>query len=208
MKTAVLIAVFATLAACRSATPPPVSGPALPPAQTAHSHEAMDVMNLGPADEGFDLRFIDAMREHHRGAIAMAQEAQANASHPELRRFAAEIIRDQNRENEQLGEWRAAWFPAASSSTLVFGGEGRPLVPATELQRVALSGVTPLGGKGPQFDLAFLNAMIPHHEHAVRMANEALSKATHVEVKQLARQVVMEQSREIEQMLKWRDEWN
>ena len=29
-------------------------------------------MDLGPADANYDLLFIDAMRSHHRGAIAMA----------------------------------------------------------------------------------------------------------------------------------------
>ena len=33
-------------------------------------------MDLGPADTNYDLRFIDAMRLHHRGAIAMAKEAE------------------------------------------------------------------------------------------------------------------------------------
>jgi len=38
-------------------------------------HGSMADMDLGPADDSFDLRFIDAMIPHHEGAVVMAQEA-------------------------------------------------------------------------------------------------------------------------------------
>jgi len=47
-------------------------------------------MNLGAADANYDLRFIDAMKLHHQGAVAMAKEAQSQ-------------------EIEQLQQWRQAW---------------------------------------------------------------------------------------------------
>jgi len=40
-----------------------------------------------------------------------------------------------------------------------------------------------LGATDDQFDLRLLNAMIPHHEGAVVMANDALNKSKRPEIK-------------------------
>jgi len=37
---------------------------------------------LGPADNQFDLRFLNAMIPHHEGAVNMAQEALNKSQHP------------------------------------------------------------------------------------------------------------------------------
>ncbi len=57
------------------------------------------------------------------------------------------------------------------------------------------------------FDLAFINAMIPHHESAVAMAEVVLQKAVHPEVAELAHAIVDVQQAEIEQMEQWRADW-
>ncbi len=57
------------------------------------------------------------------------------------------------------------------------------------------------------FDLMFIDMMIPHHEGAVAMAQVALARAEHEEVRQLAQAIIDVQSREIEQLRAWRDQW-
>ena len=59
----------------------------------------------------FDRAFIDAMIPHHQSAINMAKEAQTRAAHPEIKQLAAEIIAAQQREIDQMKEWRARWYP-------------------------------------------------------------------------------------------------
>ncbi|MES1025124.1 DUF305 domain-containing protein [Gloeocapsa sp. BRSZ] len=59
-------------------------------------HGSMMNMDLGPADENFDLRFIDAIILHHRGAIQMAEEAQQKTSRSEIQQLAANIIESQS----------------------------------------------------------------------------------------------------------------
>jgi uncharacterized protein (DUF305 family) len=60
----------------------------------------------------FDQRFLVAMIGHHTGAIAMAQTAQQQAEHPEIKQLAAAIITAQEREIRQMQEWQRAWFGA------------------------------------------------------------------------------------------------
>jgi uncharacterized protein (DUF305 family) len=56
-------------------------------------------------------------------------------------------------------------------------------------------------------DRVFIEQMIPHHQDAIDMANLALVRAEHPEIRQLAENVIRDQSREISQMRSWYKEW-
>lgn len=56
-------------------------------------------------------------------------------------------------------------------------------------------------------DRMFIEQMIPHHQDAVEMGELALVKAEHLEIKQLAGNIIRDQSREISQMRSWYREW-
>lgn len=58
-----------------------------------------------------------------------------------------------------------------------------------------------------QMDAHFIEQMIPHHEDAITMAELALEKAQHPEIKQLAQSIIASQSAEIEQMKVWYKDW-
>ncbi|MGL4619934.1 MAG: DUF305 domain-containing protein, partial [Chroococcidiopsis sp.] len=49
--------------------------------------------------------------------------------------------------------------------------------------------------------------MIPHHEGAVTMAQDALKKSQRPEIKQLAKNIISDQQKEIAQMKQWRKAW-
>ena len=57
----------------------------------------------------FDLRFIDMMTAHHRGAIETAQKIRDTAVHPEVKTLAGNIVSSQNQEIEQIAAWIRAW---------------------------------------------------------------------------------------------------
>jgi len=135
-------------------------------------------MDNGPADEYYDLRFIDAMRLHHRGAIAMAKEAEQKSQRPVIKKLVSNIIITQGREDrELLRQWRQDWYPEAPEAPVTYGGESNPVVLMTEELQRSMAMSEDLGHADSQFDLRFLNAMIPHHEGAVNMAQEALNKS-------------------------------
>lgn len=67
---------------------------------------------------------------------------------------------------------------------------------------------TELEGKtGEAFDRAFIEGMIVHHEGAVEMAEQALEKALRPEIKEMAKDIIEAQTREIEMMRKWLKDW-
>lgn len=65
-----------------------------------------------------------------------------------------------------------------------------------------------LSGKtGDEFDKAFLEEMIVHHEGAVDMANMALASAGHEEIKAMSRDIIDAQTKEIATMKEWLNTW-
>ncbi|MDO8572064.1 MAG: DUF305 domain-containing protein [bacterium] len=56
-------------------------------------------------------------------------------------------------------------------------------------------------------DSHFIEQMIPHHEGAIAMANLALQKAKHPEIKTLATAIIAAQTAEIQSMNGWYQDW-
>lgn len=80
-------------------------------------------------------------------------------------------------------------------------------MPMTEEMRQSMMMSGDLGEADAEFDLRFIDAMIPHHEGAVIMAQEALENSDREEVRQLAQAIIDAQQQEIEQMEQWRQDW-
>lgn len=64
-----------------------------------------------------------------------------------------------------------------------------------------------IGKTGADFDRAFVEQMIIHHEGAVAMAELALTNAESQELKNLAQAIITAQNSEIELMNSWRAAW-
>jgi uncharacterized protein (DUF305 family) len=168
---------------------------------------AMPHMSLGPADADFDLRFIDGMIPHHEGAVTMANDALAKSKRPEIQELAKAILAAQPPEIEQLQTWRKQWYPDAPETPMMWH---QPMGHMMAMSTEDISGMRmerDLGPAGEQYDLQFLNAMIPHHEGAVTMAREALEKSQRPEMKELAQAIIDGQQEEIDRMKQWRQQW-
>jgi uncharacterized protein (DUF305 family) len=162
-------------------------------------------MNLGLVDPEFDLRFIDSMTPHHEGAVSMANTAR-QSKRPEIQKFAAQIIRSQSAEIAEMTRWRKSWYPQVGSALMVWSPEKNKTVAMSPQQKQDMSMKQSLGAADANFDLRFLNAMIPHHEGAVTMAIAA-QKSKRPEVQKLAASIIASQQAEIQQMNQWRKAW-
>jgi uncharacterized protein (DUF305 family) len=67
----------------------------------AKMHKAMDIPFSGDAD----VDFVRGMIPHHQGAIAMAKIALEHGKDEQTRRWAATIIREQEREIAEMQAW-------------------------------------------------------------------------------------------------------
>lgn len=165
---------------------------------TAACREGDDSPFLGIAKPNapYDQRFIDEMIVHHQGAITSARMMIANSQRPELRDLAQRIIDGQQRQIAQMRSWRAQWYGGADAPTT-----------GMEAMGAMMQGM--MGGMmgGADQDRMFLRMMIPHHQLAIDMAEDALKRAEHLEIKNLARQIVADQSAEITEMEGYLRDW-
>jgi uncharacterized protein (DUF305 family) len=144
-----------------------------------------------------DRAFIDAMVPHHQGAVDMAEVALQNAEHEEIKQLSRNIISTQRAEIEEL----------KAIKQQEFGASKVPMeMSAQEMQMMGMTDPDELANKEP-FDKAFIDAMIPHHQSAIEMAQVALEESENTKIKELASNIVSAQQREIEQMLQWRQAW-
>jgi len=65
------------------------------------SGEDMEALE-GASGAEFDEMFLEMMIEHHRGAIAMAQEVLTDGSHPDVLELAEDVVSDQEAEVEEM----------------------------------------------------------------------------------------------------------
>jgi uncharacterized protein (DUF305 family) len=78
--------------------------------QQTQSMGMMDPQELANR-EPFDRAFIDAMIPHHQSAIEMARVALENSDNPKIKELAENIVSAQQKEIEQMKQWREEWYP-------------------------------------------------------------------------------------------------
>ncbi|HQX75682.1 MAG TPA: DUF305 domain-containing protein [Thermoflexales bacterium] len=167
------------MAACSAQNPSPTSTP----------NVASHAMPTANANLPYDAAFMDAMIAHHQGAIDMTYQARQGAERTEIKDFLEQIALEQAGEIKQMRAWRAEWYPNLAASA------------------IAPNDMVISGDAATPFDIRFINAMIPHHEAAIKMANEAKTKTTRPELLKLADAIIKTQTSEIGQMQKWKSEW-
>lgn len=64
-----------------------------------------------------------------------------------------------------------------------------------------------LGPADENYDKRFINMMIPHHKQAINMAQDAMQKSQHPEIKKMAQKMIQEQQKEIEQLSVLEQKW-
>ena len=171
---------------------------------------AQGAVTVSQRDAPFDQRFIDMMVPHHEAAIAMAEIAQSRATHNELRALAEEITDAQSAEIGQLRAWRESWFGSSETPPM----EAMPMLPGVPMVGQPMSGdrmdmrvdVERLRSAEP-FDLAFIDAMILHHQAAIDAARNALTRSSREEILRLAEAIISAQLRETDQLGQWRADW-
>jgi uncharacterized protein (DUF305 family) len=168
-------------------------------------HGSMDMGSEGMARQMVmengkysDERFIDAMVPHHQGAVEMAEVALKNAEHEEIIELSRNIISSQQAEIEELKAIKEEEF----------GTSEVPMEMSQEQMRGMGMMMDPqeLANQEP-FDKAFIDAMIPHHQSAIEMAQVAYQESDNPEIRALAESIVEAQTREITQMEGWRKQW-
>jgi uncharacterized protein (DUF305 family) len=134
-----------------------------------------------------DQHFIEQMIPYHDDAIAMSKIALDRSKRPEILSLAEGIISAQELENKDMRRWYESWFgvPVRANASM-----GMPMNMMMATGGNDLSNVSEV-----QFDKAFLEAMIPHHQSAIMMARMLASATERPEMQTLADNIITSQSR-------------
>lgn len=145
-----------------------------------------NAMDLGRADRTLDLRYVNAMIAHHRGAMLVAEQAK-KSERAEVKNLAEAILKDEPKAIAELYSWKRDWY---------------------QDERKVLDPVVPkLGDYDKTFDLRFLNAVIAHHENGVAMTQDVRLKSNRSEVLDNADAVEAFLKGGITMLKEWRSAW-
>jgi uncharacterized protein (DUF305 family) len=144
-----------------------------------------------------DIRFVQMMVPHHEQALEMAALAPRQGSAEKVKALADRIDAAQSAEISRMQSLLRQYGQGAHQ------GHGSPAQPmdmrmpgmATPQQMAQLKEA---GGK--DFDRLFLTLMITHHQGALTMANEEMAKGSDVLIQEMAQDVIVTQTAEINRM--------
>lgn len=164
--------------------------------------------NMSSDVNAIDAHFIEQMIPHHEDAITMSKLALTKATKTEVKELAQSIIVSQQKEIDQMRAWYKDWYGKevptgdnAMSDHNMRGNSGMHMGmmgDKTDMERLE---------NAEDFDRAFVEEMIPHHQMAVMMASMLKGGTDKPEMKKLADDIVKAQNQEIDQMRQWLTEW-
>ncbi|RCW43155.1 uncharacterized protein (DUF305 family) [Halopolyspora algeriensis] len=146
-----------------------------------------------PSEAGID--YIRMMIPHHRQALTMTDMAPARAKNPRVRGLAERIGGAQQAEIDMMQAWLKRNDLQPVTDYHVDARHKRMMGMATREQLDRLK-----GSSGTEFDRLFLRLMSRHHEGAVTMAEDLLTKGTDPQVRSMAKDVIASQRDEIATM--------
>ncbi|HET6968650.1 MAG TPA: DUF305 domain-containing protein [Ornithinibacter sp.] len=162
--------------------------------------EVEDLAGATPEASEADIAFVRDMVPHHQQALAMTALAERNGAGRAVRLLAERMGVSQTDEVAQLQQWLEDQGPLPPDDHGRHGGDQAALMPGmlTDAQMSALA-----TARGLEFDRRFLTSMIAHHQGALAMVEDLLSRpdgGRDVWVGQFARGVDSDQRIEIARM--------
>jgi uncharacterized protein (DUF305 family) len=146
------------------------------------------------ATENFEVKFMTGMIDHHMMAVMMADICLAKTlPHEELTALCADIKASQSAEIVQMQTWLQQWYGIAYEPAMKPG------------HHKMLDDLASLNGA--EFEIAFMETMIKHHDKALTEGRHCLDKAEHEALREMCEEIIATQSAEILRMQTWLCDW-
>lgn len=174
-----------------------------------------------------EVRFLQGMIDHHQMALDMAEDCLTNAAADDLKAVCQTVIDAQSGEISRMQVWLKDWYgllynPVSMATMMQFmpedmtidgimlggmvesaghngmGHGGMPAGMDPPMMMGMMAGLSRLDGEA--YDMAWMEAMIDHHDDALHMAERLLERGEHQDLLDLARQIIADQTAEIDMM--------
>lgn len=144
-------------------------------------------MDFGLPDRTLDLRYINEMIAHHRGAMLLATQASTQTQRQEMKDLSAMILKNEPTAISELYTWKKDWY--------------------RDTKQVKDPIVSNLGVYDEKYDLRFLNALIAHHDAGLLMTKEIKTKSSRAEILNNADAVDTFLTTTLKLFKDWRTQW-
>lgn len=167
---------------------------------------------MPPEDQDYDQMFLQMMVMHHHMAVMMSQPVKERSLHPQVAQLADDIITSQSAEMAQMQSWLWDWYGVEMPMPMDHSGMGHTgrmggMGQMDSMADMGMMMVMMMNLPPHRMEAVYLSLMVPHHQEAVMMAQEAQMQAVHPEVRELASHIIASQSAEIQQMNDWLALW-
>lgn len=142
-----------------------------------------------------EVTFVQMMIPHHEQALEMADLVPKQGDNPKVKALADRINITQKADIAAMKAWLRDHPKDVLKNSKGHGSHTNMPGMATPEQMSRLR-----SARGAGFDRLFLTLMIPHHEGALTMAKDVLTRGSDVTVQGLAREVLSSQNPEIIRM--------
>lgn len=184
-----IVSLIVVLAACGSSSSMDMSG-------SMDMSESSEMSATGSSEfNDEDAHFAQMMIPHHEQAIEMsdiALDPTVGASDV-VRNLATQIKGAQDPEITQMKNWLTAWDRTEMDSSMDMSEMMGGMLSADQLINLGTL-------RGAEFDKAWIEGMIGHHEGAIQMSTVVLAKGLNPQVRVLAEAIISGQQKEIDMM--------
>jgi uncharacterized protein (DUF305 family) len=148
---------------------------------------------------GSDVSYLQLMVTHHRDGIYLAGLVPERSDRAELAEFAGDV---RTTYEAEIGELTGLLGRAGAEAPEDDGEHDHSGIAGDSADTPTLEDL-----RGEEFDIAFLDAMTAHHQAAIRDSQRAIDRVEHPDVRALAERVLADHEAEVDQLDRWRDEW-
>lgn len=141
----------------------------------------------------FEVDYMKSTIDHHTAGVVMAQLCIDRAVHAELRQLCEQSLASQRMQIEMLQDWLQDWYGITYEGTI-------PPSAAQDIRRLSQL-------SGAEFEDEFLTEFSKHHLGIIKESDKAVERVYHPELRELARSIVIAQSRGVIMMQTWDCEW-
>jgi uncharacterized protein (DUF305 family) len=162
---------------------------------------AQDNMKMGnmQMSGGTDLQFLDMMLMHHADGVKMAQTGVDKAQNAGVKALAKKMADGQQKDIEEMQKMRDSHFSGQPKQEMMT--VKRREMTMEMMMKMAEEDLRKLeAASGTEFDRTFLDVFLKHHQMAIDMSREEVSKGKTADVKKKAREIISKQTKEMSEM--------
>lgn len=146
-----------------------------------------------------DKHFLDMMIEHHASGAKMAQMGVDKASNAGVKTLAEKMAADQQKGIGELQKIRDSHFSGqAKAEMMTVKGQAMTMEMMMKMSEEDMQKLE--AASGAEFDRAFLDVFMKHHQMALDMSKEEIAKGKDAEAKKKASEIISKQTKELGEM--------